>query len=194
LINILKYIAQKTPYILGVFVFFISSCENDIKKVRELTAKQDSAIISAENVEINYTTKGVKTVLMKAPELRKFSEKDNESYIEFPKGINMYFYDENGNVSSTLRANYSIYYEEEGKWIAKYDVEAVNEKGEKLNTEYLIWLRDKQTISTDQFVKITTKDGVIYGDDGFVSDQSFSNWEVINGRGTLNIDTNDTIQ
>jgi len=195
LLKIFKHIIIKTPYVLlGVFVFLISSCENDIQKVRELTAKQDSALIIAQKVEINYTTYGIKTVLMKTPELRKYSEKNEESYIEFPKGIKMYFYDKDGKVSSTLKANYSIYYEEEGRWIAKYDVEAINKKGERLNTEYLIWLRDKQTISSDQFVKITTNDGIIYGDNGFTSDQTFSNWEVINGRGTLNINSSDSIK
>lgn len=195
MLKIFKHIIIKTPYVLlGVFVFLISSCENDIQKVRELTAKQDSALIIAQKVEINYTTYGIKTVLMKTPELRKYSEKNEESYIEFPKGIKMYFYDKDGKVSSTLKANYSIYYEEEGRWIAKYDVEAINKKGERLNTEYLIWLRDKQTISSDQFVKITTNDGIIYGDNGFTSDQTFSNWEVINGRGTLNINSSDSIK
>ena len=195
MLKIFKHIIIKTPYVLlGVFIFLISSCENDIQKVRELTAKQDSALIIAQKVEINYTTYGIKTVLMKTPELRKYSEKNEESYIEFPKGIKMYFYDKDGKVSSTLKANYSIYYEEEGRWIAKYDVEAINKKGERLNTEYLIWLRDKQTISSDQFVKITTNDGIIYGDNGFTSDQTFSNWEVINGRGTLNINSSDSIK
>lgn len=187
---ILTHIGQlllKTPYLLGVFVFF-TACENDIQEVRELTAKQDSAIVSAINVEINYTTNGNQYVLMKAPELNRYSTGEEDAYLEFPKGMNMLFYDDEGNVTSTLKSDYSIYYEDEGKWIAKYDVEAVNEKGEKLNTEYLVWLRDEEKISTDQFVKITTSDGVIYGDDGFVSNQSFTSWEVINGRGILNID------
>ena len=177
---------------LGVFVF-ITSCENDIQEVRELTIRQDSAVVSAEIVEISYTTNGKINALMKAPKLNRYLLEDEKPYLEFPEGMQMFFYNDSGNVSSSIKSNYSIYYEEEGKWIAKYDVEAVNDKGEKLNTEYLVWLRAKEEISSDQFVKITTTDGIIYGDDGFVSNQSFTKWEVINGRGILNIDTDDTL-
>lgn len=181
---------MKTPYLLGVFVFFVA-CENDIQEVRDLTLKQDSAIVSAINVEINYSTNGNRTVLMKSPELLRYVNGVEKPYLEFPQGMKMFFYDDEGNITSTLKANYSIYYEEEGRWIAKYDVEAVNEEGEQLNTEYLVWLQDEEKISTDQFVKITTTDGIIYGDDGFVSNQSFTSWEVINGRGILDIETDE---
>ncbi len=62
-----------------------------------------------------------------------------------------------------------------------------NEKGDRLNTEYLVWNREKETIETNQFVKITTADGIIYGD-GMVADQHFNNWEVKNGRGVFDIE------
>jgi len=187
----IKELITKAPLLLGAFVFFIS-CENDIKQVMELSAKQDSAIVSASNVEITYSTDGNTVVLMKAPELLRYIENEKKSYFEFPKGMHMFFYDDFGKVSSTLKANYSIYYEDEGRWVAKYDVVSVNKKGEKLNTEYLVWLRDEEKITTDQFVKITMADGsIIYGD-GFESNQTFSSWEVVNGRGILNIKDTET--
>ncbi len=183
--NIAKIII-KTPIIIGVLVFIIS-CENDIKEVQELTAKQDSAIMSAKEIEMKYTINGELQVFVKAPLLNKYVEQDGKSYIDFPKGMDLTFYDEFGNISSTLKSNYSIYWESDGIWEAKYDVEAVNEKGEKLNTEYLIWHQETEKISSDKFVTMTTNDGVIYGD-GFVSNQNFTSWELINGRGVINVD------
>jgi len=177
----------KTPLILGVFIF-LCACENDIQEIRELTAKQDSAIVSGRNVEIKYSSNGIISGLMKAPVMSHYFVENKKSYYELPKGMHMFFYNEIGVVTSTLKSNYAIYYIDEGKWIAKYDVEVVNENGEKLNTEYLVWLRDEEKITTDQFVKVTTNDGIIYGEDGFVSNQTFTSWEVINGRGVLNID------
>ncbi len=181
----------KAPILVGVFIFIIS-CENDIQEIRVLTAKQDSAIYSAQNVEIRYSSNGKPTGLMEAPVLNRFVEGKDKSYIEFPAGTKMYFYSDSGNVTSTIKSNYSIYYEDEGRWIAKYDVEVVNESGEKLNTEYLVWLRNEGIITSDQFVKVTTDDGIIYGDDGFKSNQTFTNWEVINGRGVIDIETDDS--
>ncbi len=130
---------------------FLFSCENDVQEIRELTAKQDSAIYSAQNVEIKYTTNGIPTGFMKAPILSRFLDEGNKSHIEFPKGMNMFFYNDSGIVTSTLKSNYAIYYEDEGKWIAKYDVEVVNENGEQLNTEYLVWLRDEEKIIIKNF-------------------------------------------
>ncbi|MFA6402273.1 MAG: LPS export ABC transporter periplasmic protein LptC [Salinivirgaceae bacterium] len=179
----------RTPLLLGVLVF-LWGCENDIEKVKELTAKQDSAIVSARNIEMIYTTKGIYNVLMKAPLLNRYIEEKQKTYLEFPEGVSLFFYDEKGKVTSTLKANYSIYYEDEGRWIARYDVVAVNDKGETLNTEYLIWLQKEKTISSDQFVKVSTADGVLYGD-GFVSDQTFSSYEIINNRGEINFTENE---
>jgi LPS export ABC transporter protein LptC len=170
----------KAPLFLGVFIFMFS-CENDIQEIRELTAKQDSAIYSAFNVEIKYSTNGKTTGLMKAKVLNRFIEADGKTYInEFPEGMHMIFYNKEGKATSNLKSNYSIYYEDEGRWIAKYDVEVVNENNEKLNTEYLIWLRDEEKITSDQWVKITTEDGVFYGDNGFVSNQEFTSWKIFN--------------
>jgi LPS export ABC transporter protein LptC len=164
------------------------SCENDIQEIRELTAKQDSAVYSAQNVEIKYSSNGKLSGLMKTPVLNRYFEGNNKTYLEFPKGMLMFFYNADEVVTSTLKANYAIYYEDEGRYIAKYNVEIVNEAGEKLNTEYLVWLREEEKITTDQFVKVTTKDEILYGD-GLVANQNFTSWEVINVRGDINFVT-----
>lgn len=169
----------KTPLLLGVFIFLFS-CENDVQVIRELTAKQDSAIYSAFNVEIKYSTNGITNGLMKAKLLNRFVDNHSETYLEFPEGVQMFFYDEQGNITSTLKADYSIFYEDKGEWIARYNVEVVNESNEKLNTEYLLWLRKEEKISSDQPVTITTEEGVFYGENGFVSNQEFTDWEIIN--------------
>lgn len=166
------------------------ACENDIEQVREISAKQDSATISAKMVEISYSANGVQKVLMTSPKLEHYEKIKNEVTLIFPLGIQIVFYDSLGNEASKLRANYSIYYESEGIWEATNDVVATNEKGEQLNTEYLIWNQEEATISSDQLVKMSTADGIIYGD-GFKSDQTFSSWEVQNGRGIINIDTDE---
>lgn len=188
--NRIKILLIKTPIIiLGVLLLF-TRCENDIAKVQELTAKQDSAIVSVNDVEMTYTLQGKIQIYMKAPLLNRFVEANGTSYSDFPQGVYLEFYNENGIKSSSLKANYSIFHESEGIWEAFYDVVAINEKNEKLNTEYLVWNQKEEIISSDKFVTMTTQDGVIYGD-GFKSDQEFSSWEVIHGRGIINIDENE---
>ena len=98
----------KTPLIIGVLML-LCRCENDIQQVQQLTTKQDSAIVSMQNVETRYTLNGNPKVLLKAPELNRFIEEGEQSYIEFPKGISLTFYDETGKITSTLKANYSLF-------------------------------------------------------------------------------------
>lgn len=184
--NIWHIAFVKTPIIIGVFMLLFA-CENDIEEVREISAKQDSASMSVKQVEISYSLLGKQKILMKAPKLERYVKSKKEVILIFPEGVKIVFYDSVETETSMLKANYSIYYESEGIWEAKSDVEATNEKGEKLNTEYLVWNQKEETISSDQLVKMSTEDGIIYGD-GFISDQEFSSWEVQNGRGVINID------
>ena len=59
-------------------------------------------------------------------------------------------------------------------------------KGEKLNTEKLIWNELTQKIYSDEFVKVTQKDKIIYGD-GFESDQSFTKYRIFKIKGVINL-------
>ena len=66
------------------------------------------------------------------------------------------------------------------------DVEVVNEKGEKLNTEKLIWDERKELLSSDQFVKITTPEEIIMGK-GFEANQDFSRYKIFNVTGRITV-------
>ena len=166
-------------------VFILSDCQNDINHVNSLTLTPDSAQISGFDCELTRSLNGFITVKMTGAEMKKLNT-DNDAY-EFPKGLEIFMYDTLGNVTSHMSADYSIYYDKDGIWEAKNNVEVSNEKGDQLNTEYLVWSREKGTIETDQFVKIASADGIIYGD-GMVADQHFNNWEVKNGRGVFDIE------
>ena len=169
----------------GALVFILASCKNDMQQVNSLTTALDTAQMSGKNVELTRSLNGHIAVRMKSSEVRQLDAGNNT--FEFPKGLEMFMYDTLGNVTSHMSAKYSIYYDKEGIWEAKNDVVVSNEKGDQLNTEYLVWNRDKGTIETNQFVKISTADGIIYGD-GIVADQHFNNWEVKNGRGVFDIE------
>lgn len=169
----------------GALIFILTDCQNDMRQVNAMGGLNDSAQISGVDVEITRSIKGKLAVRMKGKVVRQLSVTTNT--FEFPNGIEMFSYDTSGAVTSYMTADYSIYNDKEGTWEAKNNVVVSNNKGDRLNTEYLIWSRDEGTIETNQFVKITTSDGIIYGD-GMVSDQNFTNWEVKNGRGVFDVE------
>jgi hypothetical protein len=70
--------------------------------------------------------------------------------------------------------------------IARNDVILVNSKGDTLNTEELIWEEAKQTIHSDKYVRITTKDEIIMGE-GFESNTEFTKYKIFSIRGTISL-------
>jgi hypothetical protein len=62
----------------------------------------------------------------------------------------------------------------------------INEKGDKLNTEHLMWDKKKRMIYSNAFVKITTADEVIYGD-GLEANESFTKYKITKIKGTINL-------
>jgi len=107
-----------------------------------------------------------------------------EPYIELTEGINLVFYDDYGDITSHLTANYAINYEQEDRMEARSDVVLINVAGEKLNTEHLIWNQKKGIMYSEEFVKITTADEIIWGE-GFESNQSFTNFKIKHIKGTI---------
>ena len=69
---------------------------------------------------------------------------------------------------------------------AKEDVVVTNIKGEKLNTEQLVWDQKSGKITSDVFVKITTEDQVLMGE-GLIANEDFTNYRILKPRGTISI-------
>jgi hypothetical protein len=68
----------------------------------------------------------------------------------------------------------------------KKNVVVVNEKGEQLNTEHLVWDEKKAKLLSDEFVKITTKEEVIFGT-GLEANEDFTKYKIFNIKGTLSL-------
>ncbi|MCK4663675.1 MAG: LPS export ABC transporter periplasmic protein LptC [Bacteroidales bacterium] len=170
-------------FIISILLF---SCENDIKEVNLLTNLFDEPNLSSKNIEIIQSDSGLINIKLIAPVLNRYDQK-KEPYIEFPEGIEIYFYDKEQQIESQLSADYSKYWEDEGLWEAKYNVIAINKRGETLNTEYLIWDEKKGTIYSDKFVKVTDNNGIIYGE-GLEASQDLSRWKILNPKGIINFE------
>lgn len=167
---------------------FNTACikKSDIEKVNSL---QNDSIYPEKgiNVTLDITDSGAVICRVKSPLMERFSGKS--PYIEMKKGLTAYFYDKQGNKENQLDANYGISYDNQKKIEVRNDVRLENVKGERLNTEKLIWDQATQKIYTDEFVKITRPDEIIYGD-GFESNQNFTEYRIYKFRGTLSLKDN----
>jgi LPS export ABC transporter protein LptC len=162
----------------------IFSCENDLDKVKLYSKGNLSPQETATNIKILYSDSAKLQVEITAPVLYHFETET--PYIEMPTGLRAVFYDNDLNVKSKLDADYGIRYERERKMEARKNVTVVNQKGEQLNTEHLIWDEKKEKLYSNDFVKITTKDEIIFGN-GFEANQDFSKYKIFNIKGTISI-------
>lgn len=174
------------PWLLVIFVLLHSACENDIEKVKIITGKKAIPAERGKDVEIIYSDSAKIKARLLAKELNRYIEK--QPYIEMPKGIKLYFYDNNQKVNSTLTSQYAkvLQYPDNNIMEAKRKVVVVNEKNETLQTEHLVWNQKEEKIISDAYVTITTKDEIIMGD-GLESNQSFTKYKIKKMKGTINL-------
>lgn len=160
---------------------------SDVGKSIYVKKKKDTFASSeyAEKVTIDYTDSGRLRARVYSPILTAVKSKRNP-YLLMKKGLKVDFYDKVGVLESYMTAEYGVSYRDEKKVIVRRNVEILNVKGETLNTEELIWDQETGTIRTDKFVKITGVDQITTGT-GLVSNQSFTDWEIINYAGTINL-------
>ena len=167
---------------LPAAAFFIAGCENDIEKVKLFGSHEQSPAESVKNIKIIYSDSAEVKAELTAPVMNRYTHE--KPYLEMPVGLKVIFYDQALNVKSRLSAEYGIRYERDQKMEARKNVVVVNEKGEQLNTEHLIWDERKEKLLSDEFVKITRKDEIIYGT-GFEANQDFSKYKIFNIKGTI---------
>ena len=87
----------------------------------------------------------------------------DEPFLEITKGLKVQFFNPFGSKESELTAQYAKIDEEKNLMEAKNTVKVKNENGDILETEHLIWNEKTEMVYTEDFVKITTKDEMIYG-------------------------------
>ena len=171
-----------------IFVFFslaiVSACQTNPKQIRELSMETTQPEASSEDINWLYTKNGKASYQLLAPEMLRYDSE--ETYTEFPKGLELYSFEQEGPKDAYLKADYAIQKIKSQTFEAEGNVLLQNAKGEKLETEQLTWDEAEERIYTDKFVKITKQDQVIMGE-GFESDIYFSHYTLKKSRGIINL-------
>jgi len=164
------------------------ACENKIEDVELFSNKGVIAMETGDDVEILFSENGVIRVKMIVKRLERYG--GERPYIDMKNGVQLFFYDSIGNISSTLQSKKATNYINEDRLEASENVIVTNNDGQKIETEYLVWEAEKKDaekkIWSDKFVTITTKDEILMGD-GFEARQDFSKYKIKKLKGTVNI-------
>ena len=167
-------------------ITFLLSCKNDMKEVNKITSLETFPTLSAKNITIIQSDSGIVRFTITTQELKQYQSAE-KPYTEFPKGLVAELLDKHNHTTSKITSNYAIYKESEQKWIAENNVEVIDNKGQIINTEQLIWDQNKKKIYSNQFTKFTEENSILYGK-GFEANEDMSNGHIIHPTGNFYID------
>lgn len=162
-------------FFAGVLFWGCDDTESDATK-KEVYA---GPLRVVHDVDMYYSEEARKKVKLKAPKLVELQDGNRD----FPDGYYLEFYEEDGTLSSTLRADRAFYYKSENLWKATGNVVVKSMvKSDELNTEELFWKPNEERIYSEKFVTVTTDEQVMSGT-GFKSNQDFTNYEFTGASG-----------
>ncbi|MFT4753813.1 MAG: LPS export ABC transporter protein LptC [Salibacteraceae bacterium] len=183
-----------SAYVLRTFVFIAMSLHllgcggNSMDEIEQLRVDEGLLPIStSRNIRLILSDSGEVKIVMTAPLIERFAEKEEDPYNLLNQGMEVVFLDSLGNLEANVTSEHAIHYPEKNILVLTKNVVVNNMDGDKLNSEYLIWNSKTKKITSNDFVKITTGDGIMYGD-GFEADQDFTNYRIKNSKGIISVE------
>jgi len=175
LLNLLNF--NLVAAAIAAILFTCLGCKNDISVVKSLTIKEKSPTETGKKMHLYFSEAGEVRNELLFEEMNKYEYP--EPYYEYPKGLEVITLGVNGEIETTLTANYGINYEGKKMVEVRYNVVITNYKtGEIIETEQLVWDMDKRLIYSNTQIKQTKPDGSIFIGERFESDESFSKYTI----------------
>lgn len=151
---------------------FILSCREDV----DTAALQvyDGPLNSAINIHLVHSDSAVVRSEIRAPKQLEFSNGN----IEFPEGIDIQFFEVDGTLSTTMKADKGFFLKTENIYKGIGNVQVNNLlKDQRLQAEELYWNPTDKKIYTETFVTIQEKQTLFNGT-GMEADESFSKYKL----------------
>jgi LPS export ABC transporter protein LptC len=166
----------------------LTSCNNTDAEVQLIKSRANVNLEKGTDVVINYSDNGMVRIKAMGPKVTRFNAE--KPYLEFSAGIKILFYNAQHQIENTLTAKRAVAIENSHSMTARDSVVVVNNKGDVLNTDELIWDEEKKIIYSNSFVKIATADEIIYGN-GMIANENFSDYTIKHITGKIKVKTKD---
>jgi len=175
---------MRWPVLVLLIINTVASCkftdDEDLKK----KVVYKGPISQSRDIATLYSDSARLQIKLTAPLQMQYENGDGI----YPNGINMTFYDKQGNIANTVRANYGKYDKQKDAYYARGNVIVNNVvKNETMRTEELHWDKQKRVLFTDKFVTIQTKTDILKGH-GMTANQDFSNWKITRPTGVFTLE------
>lgn len=173
--------------LLSSLLILTVACSKDKRLQADAVDNRASfPIMETRDVTTLISDSGVTRYRIHAP-LWQIYDQANPPHQEFKEGIYLEKFNEQLQVEASLQADYAYYNESLESWELDGHVVALNEAGEKFETEQLIWEQPTEMIHTDSMIKITKATSVIEGE-GFISNQNMTKYTILHPTGYFPIE------
>ncbi|TCK67419.1 LPS export ABC transporter protein LptC [Winogradskyella wandonensis] len=168
---------------IAVTMFF--SCKNNFKDVQQVGVLQNEPIGIADTINLKYTDSFQLRANLISPRMLDFSNR-SFAFSEFPKGIELHVYDDNGNVSKIF-ADYAITYDETDLIDLRGNVILATHNKDSLFAPQMYFDQKTEWVFTNENVRLRSEGTDITGR-GFDSDKNFDVWEMLETSGEVEIE------
>jgi LPS export ABC transporter protein LptC len=167
-----------TALMATIAIVSIFGCRNDIAVVNSLTLKDKSPVRITEDIHFFISKEGVVDQEFLIKKLNNYAYP--ERYLECPDGFEIIAYHSNKTKRISLKADYGVSYEDRKIMEAKRNVVITNfSTGEIIETEHLIWNRNKKIIYSNRQIKQTLPDGSVYIGERFESNEDMTKYTIV---------------
>jgi len=158
-----------------ILILLLFSCQKEENK--ETVKSSDLTYPDQEGWDSKVTTtqNGITNAIIVYGHMQRFKK---SKIVEFDSGIEIDFFDEEGNHTSKLISDNGKLNETSNDIEAFGNVVVVSDSGISLETQHLWWDNNVEKVISDEFVKITTVEQDTFYGYGFESDQYLENWKI----------------
>ncbi|MDE3255372.1 MAG: LPS export ABC transporter periplasmic protein LptC [Bacteroidota bacterium] len=164
------------------------SCTNSKERIKHIKDYESLQEDRASDVTILYSEKALVKANLFASEFVR-NENARPPFTELRKKVRVFFYDDQKKIKSTLYAKYARMYEHNKNVIIRDSIVVINQKGEQLKTEELVWNEQLRKFFTNKPVQIKTATQMIYGN-GLEANEDFSYYQITQIKGIVNLTNN----
>ncbi|HRH37008.1 MAG TPA: LPS export ABC transporter periplasmic protein LptC [Flavobacteriales bacterium] len=173
----------------AVIVMFASACGNDLERVEAVELPEASPDRVTTDAEYLYSDSGIVRNRLRAGRIAEWATEPKHT--EMSDGVELLFFDAQGQPGSKLNARRGSIQPGKKRMEVKENVVFVNTKGERLETEELLWEQDSARIHTDKAVRVQRGMDVIHGM-GLDAAEDFSQYTIRHVTGVIHLQGDST--
>ena len=171
-------------------MLMVASCENDINKIKEVSAKEfEKPLTQTDSVDVIYSDSAKVKLRLLTPVLIDYDDtaKNAVPYKVTPKGVKIIFYDSLARVAGNIVADSGIQYPRKSVMEFHKNVVATNADGDTFKSDELIWDQANKKIYSNKPVVVNKVTGDVVNGTNFISDEKLTHPIFNMGSGAFNV-------